>query len=259
MLGFIMLVGSIPKTYAQEIDAPKLRVVVNRQRISTPVEPIVNNEQTSLPLRCISEALGARVDWDPENRAAAVTMGGNIMICEGKLINGTMMAPLDFFTMLFDANIKHFQKTNIITVTTKGDLPSEKEAMLLAPDYKNYSEEDLSWMAKIVEAEATGEAYDSKLGVANVIINRRESGKYPSTIKGVIFDHKNGVQFTPTMNGAVYNEPSSASFMAALDALEGRNNAPSTLFFLNPRYATNNWVQRNRQFAFTIGGHNYYY
>ena len=144
-------------------------------------------------------------------------------------------------------------------MNTNGNPISEQEALSLLPSYDGYSEEDLLWLAKIVEAEAQGETYPSKLGVANVIINRRDSGQYPSTIKEVIFDKRFGVQFTPTANGAVYNTPSASSFIAAMEALEGRNNASDTLFFMNPHLATSNWISNNRQYAFTIGGHSYYY
>jgi N-acetylmuramoyl-L-alanine amidase len=213
----------------------------------------------TLPLRYVSETLGADVSWDSDSRTATVSRDGSLKICHGTIVNNTMMAPLNFFADMFNAQTTFSDKLKLIIINTDGGAVSEKVALALLPSYNGYSREDLNWLAKIVEAEAQGESYASKLGVASVIINRRDSGKYPSTVKGVIFDNKYGVQFTPTANGAVYNNPSAPSFIAALEALEGRNNAPKTLFFMNPDLATSNWIAANRQYAFTIGGHSYYY
>ncbi|MDR1559248.1 MAG: cell wall hydrolase [Clostridiales bacterium] len=250
-------VGDI--TYAQEVTAPAHRIVLNGQYIHPNVQPVESKNGILLPLRYVSETLGANVSWDSDSRTALVSRDGALKTCKGEIVNDTMMAPVSFFADMFDAQTTCVNKLNLIIMNTDGGYISEQAALALLPSYNGYSEEDLNWLAKIVEAEAQGETYASKLGVASVIINRRDSGKYPATIKGVIFDKKHGVQFTPTANGSVYNEPSASSFMAALEALEGRNNAPETLFFMNPKIATTNWISKNRQYAFTIGGHSYYY
>jgi len=218
-----------------------------------------SNQGLLLPLRYISESLGAYVTWDIAKKTAIITWGDNKITYQGLIVNNTMMAGADFFEELFNAKTVFDDKINLIIIDTNGEPMPEDKALAQLPSYKGYSEEDLTWLAKIVEAEAQGETYPSKLGVASVIINRRDSGQYPATIKGVIFDKKHGVQFTPTSNGAVYNTPSASSYIAAMEALEGRNNAPDTLFFMNPKLATSSWISNNRQYAFTIGRHRYYY
>jgi len=245
--------------YAQKITAPEYRIVLNGKPIHPGVGPMESKNGLLLPLRYISETLGAIVSWDEQNETALVSRGNSLMPCRGVIVNDTMMASPDFFRDMFDANVYFDDKINLVIMNTNGINVSEKKALARLPSYNGYSEEDLTWLAQIVEAEAQGETYPSKLGVASVIINRRDSGQYPSTIKGVIFDKKFGVQFTPTINGAVYNTPSASSYIAAMEALEGRNNAPDTLFFMNPKLATSRWISNNRQYAFTIGGHNYYY
>lgn len=217
------------------------------------------DQEPALPVRYIAEKLGASVEWDSETQTAAVTRQGVTMNCEGAIHEDRLMAPMHFFSEMFQAQIKYYPKDNLILMNTSGEPPSLKDAVHILPAFEGYSEQDLYWLSRIVEAEAMGEPYDSKLGVANVILNRKKSGQYPSSIKGVIFDQKYGIQFTPTANGAVYNTPSSTSYLAAIEALEGRNNASGALFFLNPRSATSHWIENNRQYAFTIGGHSYYY
>ena len=245
--------------YAKEITAPEYRIILNGKYIHPNVDPIESKKGLLLPLRYISETLGASVSWDEGSQTALVSHRDNLQACNGEIIDNVLMAPIEFFHDMFNAETNFNSKLNLIIINTDGVSVTEKAALALLPSFKGYSEEDLDWLAKIVEAEAQGETYPSKLGVASVIINRRDSGKYPPTVKGIIFDKKYGVQFTPTINGSVYNTPSASSYIAALEALEGRNNAPDTLFFMNPRLATSNWISDNRQYAFTIGGHSYYY
>jgi len=103
-----------------------------------------------------------------------------------------------------------------------------------------------------------GEPYEGKLAVANCIINRKRNKDFPDTIKGVIFDRNWGVQYTPVANGTIYNNPSGDSIKAATAALEGTNNIGESLYFLNPRKATNNWIIKNRRFYRTIKNHDFY-
>jgi hypothetical protein len=260
---FVCLFASftfVSNLYAKEpISTPALRVVFDNQRLRFPVAPELVEGMPHLPLRFLSEKLGASVRWDTAQKKASVSKNGKTMTVSGVLRENRLMAPLSFFAEMFGVRVKYYEKGNLALVYTTGKLPTLSEAVQCLPAFNGYSEQDLYWLSRIVEAEANGESYASKLGVANVIINRKKSNLYPSTIKSVIFDQKHGVQFTPILNGAVYNTPSDTSRLAALEALEGRNNASDTLFFLNPSYATSKWVQTNRQYAFTIGGHNYYY
>ena len=256
---FIMLTHTAHIGFAQEVTGPEYRIILNGQHIHPPFKPLESNNDILLPLCYISEIVGAVVTWDSAGETAIISYENNQTAYKCLLINNTMTVPLKFLAGVFNARSTVNNKLGLIIINTGDKTVSEQEALTLLPSYNGYTEEDLNWLAKIVEAEAQGETYPSKLGVASVIINRRNSGQYPKTIKGVIFDKKYGVQFTPTANGSVYNTPSQSSFIAAMEALEGRNNAPKTLFFLNPDIATSSWIPNNRQYAFTIGGHSYYY
>ena len=91
---------------------------------------------------------------------------------------------------------------------------------------------DIKLLACIINAEAKGEPYAGKLGVANVVLNRFRNKKFPNTIKKVIYQKH---QFGPVKNGAlnrelknyskgVYkkNKAAKASLKAAKEALKGR-------------------------------------
>ncbi len=167
-------------------------------------------------------------------------------------VNGRMYVPVRFAQAMFGIEVGWDAK--YYNVTFK--LP----AYTLPAKYVNnyYQQEDVFWLARIVYAESRGEPAAGKLAVANVILNRVKSPQFPNTVYGVIFDRKYGVQYTPTINGAIYNTPDTASIMAAKRALHGENNVGGSLYFYNPRIAGTNWISRNRPYYTTIGNHSFY-
>lgn len=121
-------------------------------------------------------------------------------------------------------------------------------------------DEDLYWLSRIIHSEAQGESYAGKVAVGNVIINRVNSGLFPNTIKGVVFDKQDGyTQFSPVIDGTIYNTPDAESIRAATEVLNGARPVGSALYFLNPRKSTNFWIVNNRQYMTTIGLHDFYY
>lgn len=124
---------------------------------------------------------------------------------------------------------------------------------------KKYTMSDYTWLSRLVYAEARGENYMSKLGVANVVINRKKSSQYPNTIKGVVMDKKNGVQFSTSVNGAIHNKSDRSCKLVALNAMCGVDNSKKALFFMNPKIAKSSWISKNRNFAVKYGNHSFYY
>jgi hypothetical protein len=124
---------------------------------------------------------------------------------------------------------------------------------------KFYREDEVFWLGRIIHAESEGEPLLGKIAVGNVVLNRVKSAYYPNTIYGVIFDRKYGVQFSPVLDGSIYNTPSYNSVLAAKICLEGYSLAEGVFFFLAPEYATSSWIPQSRKYAFTIGNHDFYY
>jgi len=120
--------------------------------------------------------------------------------------------------------------------------------------------EDLYWLSRIIHSEAQGESYEGKVAVGNVIMNRVSSSQFPNTIKGVVFDKQHGyTQFSPVIDGTIYNTPGADSIRAATEVLNGARPVGNALYFLNPRKATNFWIVQNRKLMMTIGLHDFYY
>lgn len=107
-----------------------------------------------------------------------------------------------------------------------------------AASKKKYSSADLKLLTCIVHAEAGGESYKGKVGVANVVLNRMRSRKFPSSLKAVIYQKS---QFSPARSGSLKRElrkyanyssrAQLASKKAAKAAFEGKNVVGKRLFF----------------------------
>lgn len=92
------------------------------------------------------------------------------------------------------------------------------------------SEEDIKLLAALCRHEA-GTHYQNCVAVANVVINRVKSSKYPNTIKGVIYQKG---QFSGVNNGVLnryIKNPGSNCKKAVKAALNGKNNIGSRKSF----------------------------
>lgn len=121
-----------------------------------------------------------------------------------------------------------------------------------------YDEDELHWLSRIIHAESRGEPFLGKLAVGTVILNRVDAPQFPDTIYGVIFDNRNGTQFTPTANGTIYQTPGEDSVMAAKICLEDTRLSDEILYFLNRRIASSFWIVENCRLVMEIGGHSFY-
>ena len=142
------------------------------------------------------------------------------------------------------------------TAETKISLTGSYNPLISADKF--YREDEVFWLARIIHAESRGEALIGQIAVGNVVLNRVRSAYYPNTIYGVIFDRKYGVQFSPILDGSIYNTPGYNSTLAAKICLEGYDVSEGAFFFLNTALATSSWIPRTREYAFTIGNHDFY-
>lgn len=126
------------------------------------------------------------------------------------------------------------------------------------------SQEEYEMLLKIVEAEAGGEDTEGKILVANVVLNRVESEKFPDTIEEVIFQ-KNGkvTQFSPIADGRYYTvEVSEDTIEAVNRALSGEDLSQGALYFAARSSADSGnmrWFDRHLTFLFKHGGHEFFF
>lgn len=91
---------------------------------------------------------------------------------------------------------------------------------------------DLKLLAALIQCEAGGEPYEGQIAVGAVVVNRVQSGKFPNSIRGVIYQSG---QFTPALDGSVDRVvaagPRSSCIKAAQTALNGTDNTGGALYF----------------------------
>ena len=92
--------------------------------------------------------------------------------------------------------------------------------MLIAMPVKaeqTYTDDDLYVLSHIISAEAGNCSEDMMLSVGSVVLNRVADDRFPDTISEVVFQEG---QYSPTWDGAYYNEPTEAAQKVAKRLLE---------------------------------------
>jgi spore germination cell wall hydrolase CwlJ-like protein len=135
------------------------------------------------------------------------------------------------------------------------EITRENRIILADADYEN--------LLRIVEAEAGGEDKTGKMLVANVVLNRVESEKFPNTVTEVIFQSQNGTtQFSPISDGRFYQVSISRETIEAVEqVLTGADNSMGALYFVARKSADKtrlNWFDQNLTRLFAYGGHEFF-
>lgn len=224
---------------------------------------------TYVPLRNFSNIFAdCKITWDSRTSTATVrtpdllitvqsgaiyiTANGHVYYTVGRVLNlnGHLYVPIRPLAKAFAEDLVWNADARRVELRHRGAVRAVEQA--------SYVSDELYWLSRIISAEAKGEPLLGQIAVGNVVLNRVRSPQYPNTIYGVIFDRKHGTQFSPVAFGTIYQTPSASAVIAAKICLEGYSVSDKALFFVNPRIATNNWIQRNRPYAFSIGNHDFY-
>ena len=232
-------------------------------------ESAIIDSVTYVPLRAFSEQMGAEsVEWNSSSRTATVKKNGiEILVTDRasyieaagrilytptgiKNIGNRLFVPIRPIAAALSRDVEWNGESRSVIVS--------ESTRAFASAKQFYDSTDLYWLSRIISAEARGEPFLGKIAVGNVVLNRKASASYPNTVYGVIFDRKHGTQFSPVSYGTIYNTPTAESVIAAKICLEGYSLSNEILFFVNPKYATSNWISKNRPFAFKIGSHWFY-
>ena len=135
----------------------------------------------------------------------------------------------------------------------RGDLIAEIK--IVVP--KKPSEEEIEIFERIVEAEVGGTNYEGKLAVANVILNRVQSSRFPNTLKEVVFANR---QFSPISDGRYYTVTvSETTKQVVQDALNGsRMIGEDAYYFCTPTAPGKGWFETDLRKIDYIAPHNFY-
>ena len=228
------------------------------------------HETTYIPLRSFTEALtDARITYDAALREASVTDEGlTMLVRDGSHVvyaNGRALYTLTPAVVMSDGRMYLPIRTaaKVMGVSLSWDDRTRSVSLFgeenyLTPGEYYYDKDTLYWLSRIISAESRGEPLLGQIAVGCVVLNRVRSPLYPSTVYGVIFDRRYGVQFSPVIDGSIYRVPYQTSVTAAKICLEGYSVSSEILFFLEPRLSVSTWVPNNRPYRFTIGHHDFY-
>jgi spore germination cell wall hydrolase CwlJ-like protein len=125
------------------------------------------------------------------------------------------------------------------------------------------SDKDYEALLRIVEAEAGGEDQNGKLLVANVVLNRVNSSKFPDTVWDVVMQKEQGIaQFSPTVDGRYQSVTISEDTKLAVErALYGEDISQGALYFCAREKSDEDnlqWFDRQLTSLFTYGNHEFF-
>lgn len=107
----------------------------------------------------------------------------------------------------------------------------------------SYTKDELDLLARLIEAEASGESYTTKVAVGAVVVNRVQSKDWASTITDVIYEkYDKYYQFTPVQNGMIKKAASADSIKAAKEALGGNDPSKNAIYYYD-NSTTNEWIK----------------
>lgn len=240
-------------------------VYINGTQLS--VSGIRINDTLYVPFRVAAGALGASYSYDSRTKTATMTAQGlTVTATDGTYCtyaNGRVLFSITPNVIMSDGRMyipaSQLAKSVGMTLTDNGSAARISGSYkAITPASQFYRDDEVLWLARIIHAEAQGEPLLGQIAVGNVVLNRVRSAYYPNTIYGVIFDRKYGVQFSPILNGSIYNTPSYNATLAAKICLDGFDISEGAFFFLEPRLSTSSWIPKSREYAFTIGHHDFY-
>ncbi|MDD3921110.1 MAG: cell wall hydrolase [Eubacteriales bacterium] len=137
--------------------------------------------------------------------------------------------------------------------------PEATEAPVIpAGSAGNYSQDEIYIAAKCLYSEGKSQSTDSFMAMANVLLNRVESSKWPDTISGNVY--KSGQFSMPTKNREGFDAltPSDAAVSAAERVFNGGERVlPTGVEFFKAARKGTSWGSHT--FYKTIGGNNYFY
>lgn len=125
------------------------------------------------------------------------------------------------------------------------------------------TEEDKEVLLRIVEAEATCEDVKGRMLVANVILNRVLSEKFPDSIAEVVFQN-NGTtyQFSPIKDGRYWTVTVSEKTIEAVErVLAGEDDSQGAMYFAARSMADKKamrWFDSSLRYLFRHGVHEFF-
>lgn len=224
-------------------------VLFNGVRYELDAAPYLQDGRLFVPARHVAQFLHVQINWDQENEVFSIDSVPLAKVTEENSVERISEEHEVELTVLLNRN----------GYKTAEEVKLDSEIAFIIPDVLShkavtYTEAEFNLLAKLVQVESGYEDYEGQLAVANVILNRVKSGKFPSSIKDVIYS---GKQFPPAHNGLLdKSTPNKSVLKATRDAMNGKNNVGDAVYFHNPKVSSGSfWT--NLDTVAVIGNHRF--
>ena len=232
--------------------ANEVTLIVNDQPIGNDDLILVRNDQLYASVADFSARYNGETTWLENAKLAVVNyqekyisfkldspqavVDNKVIMMDAPtiVIDNHLYAPVNFL-------IEHLSGTFLwndsnLTLNIQSDQFEVKEEDKIE---LSYTDEDLLWLARIVNVESSDSSLDMKLAIANVVLNRVKSDSFPSTVYDVIYQEGKYKQFPPAHKESFLTlVPSRKSIIAAKMALNGENNVGDCLYFNNRPFSS---------------------
>jgi N-acetylmuramoyl-L-alanine amidase len=221
-------------------------VLINGRYLKTTKDALVINNTTYVPVRALFQAFGYKdISFDSvtytvitkgEQGEFQFLLNTNEVLINGVsmnmekpslIVNGVGMVPLRFvseyfkFSLVWDAK---YYSVNLINA----DYPIDESAL----GGRFYSYEEFLTFTKLIMREAGSVSYETKHGVASVVLNQVRHPGLENTLHGVIFAVSRSPHFPPAHKANFQDTvPNKECIMAAKMTLRGENSAGTCIFF----------------------------
>lgn len=171
LLSILVLTTALTTANASE----KITVKVNGEVVKFDAEPYIENNRTMVPIRFISEALGAKVDWNGTYKMVTITLndtrieqkiGKTVAIVNNQEVtfdvpalikNDRTMVPVRFVSEALGANVTWEESTRTVIITTKKADPISTPTAVNTPVKNEEYKELADMIRRVIELERAKE------------------------------------------------------------------------------------------------------
>ncbi|WFD08847.1 stalk domain-containing protein [Tepidibacter hydrothermalis] len=229
----------VSSCFALEVE---VSVKINDNYVKSDQKNILIDDTVFVLARFVTEALNGQVTWnedtksmiiDYEGKKMKLTAGSDVAYIDSKeykleskpfLRGGRMYIPVRFISENLNCDINWVHETFTVDIKKQNLVISEEKF-----EQRYYTDEEMKLLAKIIQVESGNTNLEGRLGVANVVLNRVKSNRFPNDINSVVYQRG---QFPPAHKESFKTlKPNNLSNIAAKKALEGVNNVENCLFF----------------------------
>lgn len=229
----------ITSCFALEVE---VSVKINDNYVKSDQKHVLINDEVFVLGRFVVEALNGQVTWNEntksmiieyEEKKIKLTADSDVAYIDLKeyklkskpfLRGGRMYIPVRFVSENLNCDVSWIHETFTVSIKKENLVISDEKF-----EKRPYTDEEMRLLAKIIQVESGNTKIDGRLGVANVVLNRVKSDRFPNDIKSVIYQPR---QFPPAHKQSFKTlKPNNLSNIAAKKALEGVNNVENCLFF----------------------------